>query len=79
MEKESLAKVLAEKSWFEARIEILACLGLMTFMFLMFLLIFGALMFTCCWLRRECDREKKERVEMRFGDVKKMGQSPVKH
>lgn len=38
-----------EKTWFEARIQVFAFLGLMTFLSLMLLLVFAALL-TCCHL-----------------------------
>ena len=58
MEKESLA-VVAKKSWFEARIEIFAWLGFLTFVSLMVLLVFAAVMVTCCWFRRESATAKR--------------------
>ena len=77
MEKESLVAVAAKKSWFEARIEIFAWLGFLTFVSLMVLLVFAAVMVTCCWFRRECDREKRGAVEAGFGEAKKQSQKMV--
>lgn len=66
---DGLSEVAVQKSWFEARMVIFAWLGFLTFMFLMFLLVFVGVMGTCCWLRRECDREKRVAAEARFGEV----------
>ena len=52
-----------DKGWFEARYDIFAYLGLLTFLFLMSLLVFAVVMSICCWLclgGRRLDKQKEK-------------------
>ena len=49
--------------WFEAQYDIFAYLGLLTFLFLMSLLVFAVVMSICCWLclgGRRLDKQTKK-------------------